>query len=206
MKKIVLAVLPVIVLLSGCSFQKELPSQKRYAITIAPVHQSHTVATVCEKKVLKVRNMDIFSPVSSNTIYYRIGRFDMNGYTQSVWSQTPSNRVKALIVESLRKSKIFQDVESNEAFVNGDWLLQYSIEDFTQHFSEDKQHAFFRVRIHFVLMDAQNDKFIASKTQEVSIPTRTLDAFGGVQAMSNALHSVISQNVAWLYGVCQKER
>ena len=190
---------------TGCSLQQVLPAQAQYDLSVTKSEKIYKQSP-CKKYVLKVRALDENVLTASDSIYYMVGKYKINSYTESKWSQMPGHSINALVIQSLRRSNIFEDVQSKRSFANADLILQYDVEDFMQYFSEDLKSSYVKVKIHFSLIDPKDGRLLHSITQSERVEASSLDAFGGVKALSTALGDVLDKNVQWVYDMCQKER
>ena len=189
---------------TGCSFQTTVPAKNEYRLDVKTLREVYS-SKECQTKVLQVVNIDSYDPVQSRGIYYAIGDYELFTYSKSNWQGIPSKAIKNALITALRQSGIFKDAASNRSNVQADLVLEYSVEDFMQYFTTDLKESKVTVKIHFSLLDAKNSKLLASNTIEQTLPSDTLDAIGGVKALSRALGEVLKENTTWLDTTCKKE-
>ena len=194
----------VLVFISGCSFQSIVGASNEYRLDTQSDAKSYG-SKGCSSYVLQVKNIDTYSPIQSRSIYYSVGDYELSTYTKSNWQDIPSKTIKSSIVNELRDAGIFKEVVSNRSSVEPDYLLEYSVEDFIQHFSEDMKSSEVRVKIHFSLMDHKRSRLLYSTTIEKKLPSASFDAIGGIKSLSTALNDVIKENNQWLDGICKEE-
>lgn len=194
----------VLVFISGCSFQSIVGASNEYRLDTKEDTKSYSSAG-CKEYVLQVKNIDTYNPILSRSIYYSVGDYELLTYTKSNWQDIPSKTIKASIVKELRDTGIFKEVVSNRSSVEPDYLLEYSVESFIQHFSEDMKSSEVDVKIHFSLMNYKTSRLLFSTTIEKKLPSASFDAIGGIKSLSNALNDVLKENDQWLDGICKEE-
>ncbi len=201
MYKIVMLGTVILFLFTGCAIKEVVPAVKTYNLKIN-LKIKKFAHSRCDNKILKVRGLNLNSPASSDNIYYGIGKYYINSYTQSQWLQHPSRRINYYLIAALQKSHIFKAVIPNEIQSNSNLLLEYSIDDFTQYFNKAKTKSYVDVKIRFLLINMLNNRLIASKTFDKRLFTVSQNAIGGVQAFGGATGVVISKAVVWIDHIC----
>lgn len=194
----------VLVLFGGCSLQMTIPPKTQYKFQIPSQTQEYN-ATACKDDVLGLRNVVSYDPIMNRSIYYQVGELTIATYSESNWEAAPFKTIGLSLISSIRDSKIFKDAFLASSFVKPDIILEYSVGEFMQHFSEDMKSSYATVNIHFALLDRKNSKLLYSTTIEKKVPASSLDALGGVKALQSALNDVLMQTNLWLNARCQKE-
>lgn len=195
----------LLLLFGGCSIKEVLPPVKTYDLHVdAQVHPFKRSS--CSGKVLKVKLLSLNSLASSDNIYYAIGRYYINSYTQSQWLQPPSFQINSSLILALQKSRIFKAVLLDETQSSADVLLEYSIIDFVQQFNKAKTKSYAKVKINFLLIDTHSNRVIASKTFSVKADAPSQNALGGVKAFTDATSKIISEAIAWIDATCNHEK
>lgn len=194
----------ILIFISGCSLQTLVRANNEYKLDIKDDVQSYS-ATGCKNDVVQVKNIENYNPIVSRSIYYTTGEYELSTYTESVWQETPSKSIKSSIIKALRETHIFKDVVSNRSSIQPDYVLEYSVENLMQHFSDDQKSSYVDVKIHFSFIKYKTSKLLYSTTIEKKLPSASLDAIGGVKSISSALNDVILQNSLWLDGVCKED-
>lgn len=203
-KKIVLY-LVILFLFAGCSIQRAMPPVKTYKLHVDTKTQRFHDSR-CTKDVLKVMGLKLNSIATSNNIYYGIGNYYINSYTQSQWLQYPSFMINSSLISALQKSHMFKAVLSYDAQSSADLLLEYNIIDFVQHFNKAKTKSYVDVKMDFLLINAQDNKLIASTLFSKKIQATSLNALGGVKAFSKSTGDIISKVEMWLNHICTKRK
>ncbi len=194
----------VLMALSGCSLQTKVPASTQYRLQVASVIQDYN-ASSCKDDVLQLKNIVSYDPIVGRSIYYQVGDLNIANYALSNWEAAPFKTMELSLVSSIRDSKIFKDVLLSKSGVKPDFILEYSVGEFIQHFSEDMKSSYVTVKIHFALLENDNSKLLYSTTIEKKVPSSSLDALGGIKALQSALSDVMVQTNVWLNNRCQKE-
>jgi len=199
MKKIALLG-SLIVMFSGCT--KVQPYVKQYKINTTIAIETHK-QTQCKKQSVKV--LDAFSKndLMLEKMYYVHGAYNVASYTQSQWSERPNKAISAAIMRAIEDSQLFKDVSSTASSVKSDLILENNIEEFIQYFSKDNTKSYVKVVIKATLVDRKTKITIASKKFEKQRATQSLDAYGGVVALSQTLSEILEEEVQWLGSECQ---
>jgi len=198
----------ILFLFTGCAIKEVMPPVKTYDLKIN-LKIKKFAHSRCENSVLKVRDIGLSNLASSDNIYYSIGKYYINSYTQSQWLQYPSHRINYYLITALQRSHIFKAVIPNEIQSDSNLLLEYDIDDFTQYFNKAKTKSYVDVRIRFLLINKLNNRLIATKTFDKRLFTISQNAIGGVRAFGKATGDVISKAVVWIHHICNintKER
>lgn len=198
--KIYLALLGFILLMSGCSAIQ--PSTTEYRINAQ--HKTKKVKpTSCKNRSLKVAEAFSSSSLMSYNMDYAIGDYKQFTYSQSQWSLSPNHAISFEIVNLLRDMNLFKTVQISKSRTRDDMILETSIDDFMQYYSEDKNSSFANVKISLTLIDTKTYKAVSSKSFLAKVDSKSLDAFGGVRALNLALKDVLNQSSLWLEEICK---
>ncbi len=191
----------ILFLFTGCAIKEVMPAVKTYNLKIN-LNIKKFAHSRCDNNVLKVRSLKLNSLALTDNIYYGIGKYYINSYTQSQWLQRPSYRINYYLIAALQKSHIFKAVIPNEVQGDSNLLLEYNIDDFAQYFNQAKTKSYVDVRIRFLLINMLNNRLIASKTFDKRLFTISQNAIGGVQAFGEATGEVISKAIVWVDHIC----
>lgn len=203
MKKIFLYSL-VVFIISGCSLQTTVPASMQYRLQVPSVVKDYN-ASSCKNDVLQLKNIVSYDPIMGRSIYYQRGDLNVESYALSNWEAAPYKILELSLVSSVRDTKIFKDVLLAKSSAKPDYILEYSVGEFIQHFSEDMKSSYVTVKIHFALLENKDSKLLYATTIEKKVPSSSLDAQGGVKALQEALNDVMQQTNMWLNNQCQKE-
>ena len=187
-------------LLVGCSIR--IPAVSEYRINVestAPVFTQ----TGCKKESLKVAQAFSSTSLMSHEMNYGQGTHKQYKFTQSQWSESPNRAISAEIVEYLKSTKLFKNVQISKSRSKNGFLLETNIEDFMQYFSEDEKESFVSVRINLTLIDVETSKVLATQTFESKINVDSINADAGVEHLNIALENVLKSSGEWFSEVCK---
>ena len=199
MKLYLIAILSLF-FMSGCSTTH--PAITEYRIN-SKLKIDKKESTQCIDKSLKVAQAFSSGALMSLDMDYAMGNDKQFTYTQSQWALSPNNAISAEIVNLLRGMYIFKTVQISKSRTRNDMILETSIDEFIQDYSEDKNRSSANVKISLTLIDAKTSKAIATKSFHKKIDARTLDSNGGVQALNLALKDVLEQSAQWIGKICK---
>ena len=193
----------IAVFISGCSLRTVVPAQTEYQLDLK-ASTKQVSSMQCRSYVLQVKGVDSYTPIQSRVLYYGIGEYELATYTESIWQEAPFKTINMALIQTLRGSKIFKDVVSSKSTAAPDLLLEYSVDDFMQHFNKDLTYSTANVKIHLSLIDYKSSKILYTTTVEKKLNVDSLDTLGGIKSLSVSLQDVLDQNLVWLDGVCMK--
>lgn len=190
----------LLLLMSGCSSTSPSITEYRISTNIEP---KKVESAGCKAKSLKVAEAFSASALMSLKMNYATGSNKQFTYSQSQYSLSVSHSISSELLKMLREMDIFKTVQISKSRSRNDLILETSIDDFMQYFSEDEKSSFVNVVISLSLLDTITSTAIASKTFSAKLDTKTLDAEGGVDALNIALSDVLLQTSDWLVEVCK---
>lgn len=196
--RIILIILTI--LFGGCTTIK--PPVAEYRV-VAKDLKIGNAATGCKEKSLKVAQAFSSNSLMSLNMDYTESNNRVFSYSQSQWQESPNSLVSAELLKSIRDSELFSSVHSSKSRVKSNLVLETNIEEFMQFYSQDMKSSFVHVVVSLTLIDAKTNSVIADKTFSSKFDAKTVDAKGGVEALSSALSEIVSQNIEWLGGVCK---
>ena len=199
MKSFVLFVLAVL-MFSGCSVT--YPPVTKYRLSIE-MPKNDLGESKCQNKTLKISEVFGSNALTTLRMNYALGENKEFSYSQSQWATPVNDEVSGDLLELIRGTHLFKNVQIAKSRSKTDWLLETNIEDFMQYFNEDSTDSFANVVISLTLIDASNNSAIATKTFTAKVPAKTLDAQGGVEALNSGLFDVLTQSRAWFGEVCK---
>jgi cholesterol transport system auxiliary component len=188
-------------LFSGCATVK--PTITDYRIFAKTVQNSNSSSNGCKDKSLKIAQA--FSPsslMSLNMDYMESGN-RVFSYSQSQWQESPNDAITLELLKNIRSAGIFSSVEASKSRSKSSWLLETNIEEFLQFYTQDMKNSYVNVVVTLTIIDTKTNSVVATKTFSSKADAKTLDAQGGVEALSTALSEVIFQNIEWLERVCK---
>ena len=190
----------ILLFISGCSTAQ--PAITEYRISTNPVvHKSY--AQGCKENSLKVAKAFSSSSLMSLDMDYGIGINKQFTYSQSQYSTSPNDIVTTQILKLLREMQIFKTIQISKSRSKNDYILETTIDDFMQYFSDDQKSSYANVVITFSLINSENSNSIATKTFNSRVDSKSLDAEGGVEALRVALQEVLSDSSVWFGEACR---
>ncbi len=184
----------------GCS--TTTPAVSEYRINVLPSQDSFT-QTGCKERSLKVAQAFSSGSLMSQDMNYGQGAHRQYKFTESEWAESPNRAISAEVLEYVKSTYLFKNVQVSKSRSRNGLLLETNIEEFMQYFSEDEKSSFVKAKINFTLIDAKESKVLASKTFSSEVGVKTLNADGGVIALNKALENILFESGVWLGGICK---
>lgn len=188
----------IVLVFSGCVTKREPIAEATLVIEAKPIDVR---SKECKQKSLKVSSASAPMPLSSLQMSYVDKNSKVYAYNQTKWFDLPNNMIGMEILKNIRESGLFDSVASPKSRSKSDYILEINIEDFIQHFKETS--SFVKVSYTLSFIDTKSNQIVVAKTFTTQVPTKTLDAKGGVEAFNTALSQMIVQNIEWLDEVCK---
>lgn len=198
--KIVLIALSMF-LMSGCIAVK--PTITEYKINTASIKRVPIVTNECKDKALRISQAFSQSSLMSHKMSYTEFQNRVYSYTQSQWQETPNNFLTRELLKNMRDSNLFKTVLSSKSRSKSDLILESSIDEFMQYYSDDAKKLHVDVAITLTLIDAKDATVKSTQTFTSKLDAKTADAAGGVEAINRALEEIFSKNIEWIEGVCR---
>jgi cholesterol transport system auxiliary component len=115
-------------------------------------------------------------------------------FNESEWALAPAQLIRPLLVETLRRSGRFADVDAG-ALPRGEFILRSELLEFTQDFTS--QPAVFRVRMRFALERADSHRAAATRELSAIEPLRENTARAGAMAANEAMERLLREFAAF---------
>ena len=189
-----------LIIVSACSFKE--PYKKQYTLDVqteAPTQRG----MMCQDKSLKVSQAFSSNRLMDRQMSYIEGAYREYAFSESEWAQSPNSIITQKLISSIRQSGLFKSVEGYKSRSKSDYLLESTIEEFVQYYSEDAKHSYVKAVMHFVLIDAKSSEVISSKSLSKKIELQSLKADEGVSALSKALSEIFKEKNIWLSEECR---
>ena len=190
----------VLLFVTACS--TTYPAVTQYRIETQDL-QNSSQTSLCKKSSLKVSQAFVRSSLMSKKMKYVVGEYQEGAFNQSEWAEDPNKAISDAIVKSLRDAKIFQTVTSYKSVSNAQYTLESSVAEFTQYFSKDEKSSFAKLDITFTLLDSATGTVLSSKRIRKQMPTKSVDAQGGVAALNVLLQESLREMQNWIAKSCQ---
>ncbi len=202
MYRLATVLMGVVIFFGGCSI-KSSPPPAEYTIVLQKLPRNSSESTSCQEKSLKVLEPFGANEYSTNDLHYVVLPNEENRYNLSSWSQPLSSTLYREMLRVFEKSGIFGSVANYASVAKSDYILEMEINDFKQYFSSDLKHSYVMADITFTLIETKRFSIVAQKEFAEKIDAATLDAKGGVDALSAAFEKIAADATGWLVGVCR---
>ena len=184
------------VMLGGCA-TNTAPVTNLYTINISCEIDQSSEIKAKPSKVIKVLKTKSSAAIMSRHILYQEKDFAQNPYAHSRWSDTPNKMLDNLFLSCVNKSSIFNAVLPSDSKGKADFLLESRLTEFYHHVNSDGRSEG-RVRLKFYLIESKNGNVAATNEFFSKVGSTTLDAKGGVRALSEASASIALSLAKWL--------
>ncbi len=176
------------------------------AETVPPV-QNYTLETenpelvlsslIHRPQVIKITPIKALSEYSRRDIIYSDQDNQLNSYAYSRWNDAPVKLLENIIQQKLENSGLFKAVISSSSFSRADLLLESRLLDFRQKGINQGESTSI-VRARFYLVNTANRSIIDSKEFTATVPLKTVNAKGAVDALNQASNQIADKLVKWL--------
>ncbi|GGD49645.1 hypothetical protein GCM10012288_24640 [Malaciobacter pacificus] len=191
-----------IILLTGCAVKQ--PYITEYKIEIEKFQKAQG-SQQCKEKTLKVNQSFSDNTLMSTQMNYIEGKHKQYPFSKARWSTPVNQMVSFHLTNMINQLDIFKSVQSYKSITKDDYILQSNIIDFKQYFSEDLKSSYVKAVIQVSLIDNHTNKIVDSKTFTSKIDTKTLDSYGGVKSLNNALFNILNNVSLWLNNICNNK-
>lgn len=157
----------------------------------------------CKDKSIKVSSTFTSSNLMSKDMSYTQGGSKVYEYSESAWLNNPNRSVSRELIKMLRDSGIYKSVQESKSRSKSDLIVESTLEEFMQYYSDDLKKSYVVVRINFSIIDTHSSEVIAEETFKSQVDTKTLDAEGGVDALNTALKEVLNESSKWFVKGCR---
>jgi len=185
---------------TGCSVTNAPITEYRIAPQVKSIDYS---SSLCKDKSLKVAQVFSLSSLRSKKMNYALHDYQEFSFTESEWAISPNKSITKAIVKSVRASDIFSNVTSFKSRSSSDMILETSVEDFMQYFTNRDEKSYVNVVMSMTLIDAKSSKSVATKTFTKRVDVKSMNAYGGVNALNTALETILQEQNVWLESNCK---
>lgn len=185
---------------TGCSTTK--PPVAEYKLSVKTLEQISSSAG-CQTKSLKVSQAFSSSSLMSLKMNYVQDKHKIYSYSQAQWNNSVNQEITSQILKVLRESKLFKNTQNSKSRSNSDFILEITIDDFMQYFTEDSTKSHVKVAISITLIDSKTSNVLATSSFSAVNKVDALNATGGVNALDIALADVLTQSIDYLNKVCE---
>ena len=185
---------------TGCSVTHAPIAEYRIAPEVKVAQHS---AKSCKDKSLKVGQVFSASSLMSKKMKYAQDDYKEFSFSESEWAISPNKAITKAIVKSVRSSNIFSNVTSFKSRSDSDMILETSVEDFMQYFTKENKKSYVNVVMSMTLIDAKSSKSVATKTFTKRVDVKSINAYGGVDALNSAFGTILQEQNLWLESSCK---
>ena len=194
MRKLFLTIV-FLVSISGCAVKRVPPTQSY----IIDPHTPKIEKTTKKPKfsTIKVTIANIGRLSQTHNIYYRNKNFILQPYAYGKWYDSLGNMIKAKLIEAIQKTNIASNVVGSSANIKSEMILEISILDFVQDFSNGEPSS---VHISWLatLIRTKDDQVVKSKHFETTVKATAENSKGGVVAFNQGTNILVKQILEWL--------
>lgn len=185
---------------SGCS--TAIPKVTKYKIS-PDIKIVKEESSSCRSKSVKVSSAFTSTSLMSKDMSYVQGSSKVFEYSESAWLNNPNRSVSRELIKMLRETELFKSVQESKSRSKADLIIESTLEEFMQYYSNDLDESYAFVQINFSIIDSKTNEVISEKTISSKIKTETLNAQGGVEALNEALRDVLNNSAKWFSKVCK---
>jgi len=183
----------ILFLLYGCSTKTE--AIKRYSLNPS-IKIDRYRASKYKNRSVKIAYPTSIRGLITKKIRYSYNDLEDGSYNNSRWSSSSSKLLMNIFIKAIERSDIFNSVVEYTSLVDTEYLIESEIYEF-EHKVRDKSSLAI-VSIKFNLVDMSNNSLVKSRKFTYSIPTKTTDARGFVEATNIALSKITIDMLNWL--------
>jgi len=193
-------ILGIVLLFSACS--TSVPAVVKYKIS-SSIKLSKQKESTCKQKVVKVASAFTSSDLMSKDMSYVQDGLKVYEYSESAWLNNPNSSVSRELIKMLRDIDIYKSVQDSKSRSRSDLIIESTLEEFMQYYSYDLKDSYVVIKLNISIIDSKSFDLISAETFYSKIPTKTLDAKGGVEALKAALNEVLTESSTWFVKGCK---
>lgn len=190
----ILLTLLFLLLISGCSIRPEATDPITHYYLQPDIELSCTPLT--GQKVLRLSFMEGTPSLLGQDIIYTKADLKAGKYLYSRWNQSPSHSIMTALYSAFKQNSLFSDIVHENTPVESDITLEIRGLEFKHSFI-DNEGSYGIFTLDALIYNSQTHQLIASRLFRSKIRAKSDDAQGGVEALNNALGSVLSELICW---------
>lgn len=178
------------VLLTACSLFSPVKTEPTttYLINTTP----HPATKKPHSRInLLVTLPEASSIYNTTSIAYTVRPYQIGYFAKSSWAETPSQMLQPLLIQTLRKTHYFNEVDSTPTGGPYSFILNTQLVQLQLDFSQVPHRLHFVIRAE--LLKASSNQVIASKEFAVHEVLRQNNTYAGVIAANQAAAQLLSQ-------------
>lgn len=179
-----------ILLLSSCSILSPIKSAPRttYLISKTP---DYIPKRYPQAGTLLVLPPETNPAYNSMQMAYTTKPYQISYYALNQWAETPSQMLKALIIQTLQKTHYFHAITTPPYTGRYNYILRTQIIELVQDYKSTPSVA--RLTISVQLIQASNNRIIGTKQLSAAVPMYQASPYNGVLATNRATAIVLKQ-------------
>ena len=146
---------------------------------------------------LKLAGTQAAPSLSGKALLYLTDHQEVGAYLYSRWNDAPGVMIDRVLLASLDNAQLFSTLVPKTSYSNADWLLESTLLSFYHRIHENKTSDAY-IDITYALINSKTRKTLASKRFIITSPAISMDAPGGVTALTNATHILSQQCTDWI--------
>lgn len=179
-----------LVMLSSCSMLSpvKVDAKSTYLLNRVPVS--------VPKRATRPITLLVMTPVTRPTynttqMAYTVRPYEVAYFSKNQWSETPSQMLQPLIVQTMQKTRLFHAVVTPPYIGRYDYILNTEIEQLQQDFTVCPAQVRFKARVQ--LSRAATNQVMATREISVSQPIMQRSPYAGVFAANRAAAEVLEE-------------
>jgi cholesterol transport system auxiliary component len=181
-------------MLTGCISSGPRDVQRYYVLDDS--RSSSTKAEAVRKTTLLLAPTTVSGFYDTQGIAYSRSPGMRAYYQYHSWTESPARRIDELLAARLEHSGAFRTVASATSAVRGDLVLSTYLTELYHDASADPGSA--RVSLSAELTDPAHRTLVGRRSFAASASAPSFDAPGAVQALNQALGTLLDELVAWI--------
>ena len=198
----------VLALAAGCSVIDKPARATMYDFGPGAL-STQAMATVAAPALPPLAIADIATSggaLENQAVLYRLGYLDdqqLRPYSQARWTMPPAQLVRQRLRERLSQQRVVLNAREGVALNRSQnthlMMLRLELEEFSQLFSApDASTGLVRLHATLVEITPAGERLVAQRNLAAQRPATSLDAAGGVRALTAATDAAIDELDAWL--------
>ncbi len=182
--------------MSGCSIQSNVPATSKLSLQChpkIPVAKSD----VYKDKVVRMGVIESTQMLSSTTIFYTTDDGENYVYTKARWNESLKKKLGDLMMHTLTKSTLFEDVIPFRSLAKNDLIFEMNLYDVSQVIHTDgtsTMHFSAKLRV----IEQYTRKIVTTKLFEYEIKSEEGNVKSALEAYNKMVSMFLVDTVAWL--------
>ncbi|RYF80150.1 MAG: hypothetical protein EOO29_14855 [Comamonadaceae bacterium] len=197
----------VALLLSACGSLPDKPQRATlYDFGPGALQVDAGAAPAAQRPAITLPEVEVAGRLDGTQLLYRLGYADaqvLHAYGQARWSQPPAQLLRQRLRDSLAQQRTVLGADEAASIARQDGrmpdVLRISIDEFSHYFQAPQQSSgLVRLRATLLRNGAAGDRVLAQRSFTVQRPAPTVDAPGGVKALTAATDAAVAELTQWI--------